>query len=167
MAKDKELQKLVETLHPLEQKVFPLLTKYNSLKELIDASGLSQVEVMRAFQWLENKNIIKINVASREVISLDKNGKDYLIKGLPEKRFLIAIEKKPLAMQEIAKSAGLEKDELNACIGMLKGKAAIDFKDKKIKITAQGKKFIGKESIEDQFLKKVSKFCRIGKLARN
>ena len=157
MAEDKELQKLIETLHPLEQKVLPLLSKHNSLAELVDASGLSQIEVMRALQWLENKDIVKIKIESREKISLDVNGEKYLENGLPEKRFLIAIRDKPVELDKIAAKAGLDKPELNACIGMLRGKAAINFKDNKIELTAQGINIIDKESLEEMFLKKLSK----------
>ena len=156
MAEDKHIQKLIEGLHPLEQKVLPLLVKHTALADLVDASGLSQVEVMRALQWMENKEIIKIKVESKELVSLEKNGKDYLKKGLPEKRFLIAIKDKPLAMQDVMKIAGLDKEELNACIGMLKKKAAINFINKKIEITEQGKKLIDKESLEEKFLEKLS-----------
>ncbi len=157
MAADKDTQKLIETLHPLEQKVLPLIAEHNSLAELVDVSGLSQIEVMRALQWLENKDIAKIKTEPKEKISLDANGKEYLEKGLPEKRFLIAIKDKPQDMGKIAVKAGLDKSELNACIGILKGKAAINFRDNKIELTAQGKNIIDKESIEDKFLKKLSK----------
>ena len=156
MAEEKNIQKLIETLHPLEQKVLPLLIKHTALADIVDASGLSQVEVMRALQWMENKDIIKIKAETKELISLEKNGKDYLKKGLPENRFLIAIKDSALAMQEIIKKAGLDKEELNACIGMLKKKAAINFNDQKIEITEQGKKLLGKESLEDKFLKQLS-----------
>lgn len=136
--------------------MLPFLTQYSILGDLVDISGLSQVEVMRALQWLENKDIIVLKVETRELVSLDENGKKYIKSGLPEKRFLKAIKDKILSMDDIIKAAGLEKQELNACIGMLKGKAAINFKDNKISITDHGKGLIGKESLEEQFLNKLS-----------
>ncbi len=52
------LNKLIETLHPLERKVLPFLKESSSFEEIVNLSKLQEVEVMRALQWLENKNII-------------------------------------------------------------------------------------------------------------
>jgi len=153
----KEYRKLLETLHPLEYKILPLLGRQNTLSGLVDVSGLSQVEVMRALQWLENKEIIRLKVECVELVSLDNNGKEYLKNGLPEKRFLKSIRAKPLGMDDIRKTARLENQELNACIGMLKSKAAIIIDNNKISITENGSKFIDKESLEEKFLNKLSK----------
>ena len=57
-----EKKKIIEQLHPLERKVLPLLDKFTFLEELISHSGLKDVEVMRALQWLENKKIIQYNI---------------------------------------------------------------------------------------------------------
>ena len=53
-----DLVKIAESLHPLEVKVLPLLDKYNDLDSLKEASNLKEVEVMRALQWLGNKEDI-------------------------------------------------------------------------------------------------------------
>ena len=157
-----ELKKLAETLHPLERAVFPHIAKHPDFDSLVKASKLQEVETMRAVQWLENKKIIEVKVDVQEIIELDKNGRLYATKGLPEKRFLKAIEKKELSMDSIQKAAGLERPELNVCIGLLKKKAAIDVKPgMKIAIAKQGEKILKKEWLEDLFLKKVSK----GKIA--
>lgn len=153
----KDVKKLIESLHPLERKVFPLLLKYKSLKELIEKSGLSQVEVMRALQWLENKGIIKLKVKEKEIVTLDNNGKKYIQKGLPEKRVLIAVKGKPLNLNDVLKKAGIDRQELNVSIGLLKSKAAIDFQDRLIKMTEQGKKLLAKSSLEENFLIKLAK----------
>ncbi len=60
-------------------------------------------------------------------------------------------------ISDIQKEAGLEKDELNICIGSLKKKAAIDISKKKeliITLTEPGKKLLEKEFLEEKFLKK-------------
>ena len=46
-------------------------------------------------------------------------------KGLPESRFLRAITN-IMPVEEIAKRAHIEKDEINVCLGILKSKAAIE-----------------------------------------
>ena len=117
-------QKLVESLHPLERKVLPLLKDIRSSKELTRSSKLQEVEVIRALQWLSNKEILTLKKTTKELISLDKNGKSALEDGLPERRFLNALQK-PLTLKEIAKKANLEKDEINICLGLLKKRGLI------------------------------------------
>ncbi len=154
-------EKIIETLHPLERKVLPWLSKTKDLRELAKLAGLKEVEVMRALQWLSNKGIITLKVTQKEEIALDKNGRLYLQKGLPEHRFLEAINEKPLRIEEIAQKAGLEKQEVSVCLGMLKSKAAIEItKDDKgmvASITEQGKKLLSKETLEEKFLRRLSK----------
>ncbi|MBD3310294.1 phenylalanine--tRNA ligase subunit alpha [Candidatus Woesearchaeota archaeon] len=152
-----DIKQLAQTLHPLERKVLPLVEKHPSLEELVKQTGLSEVEVMRALQWLQNKGVLEIKEKRSEAVLLDTNGKQYLEEGLPEKRFLKAVDKSTLTIDEILKKTGLAKDELNSCLGILKGKAAIDLKKDgklRISITDNGKKLLKKESFEEQFLKK-------------
>ncbi len=152
-----DTQRLIESLHPLERKVVPALSKFSILSDIAQETKLKEVEVMRALQWLQNKKIIDLRSEEKELISLDKNGDKYLKQGLPEKRFLKALTK-PLSLGDIQKKADLEKEELNVCLGALKSKAAINIKKEKdktnVSITSQGKKLLEKESLEEQFLKK-------------
>ena len=117
--------KLIESLTPLERKVLPLLSKHTKLSSLVKETGLKEIEVMRSLQWLSNKEIIKIKKITREVVKLDKNGELYLKKGLPEKRFLSALDK-PRTMQEIMDIANLDKNELTVSLGILKRKNLIE-----------------------------------------
>lgn len=151
-----DIEKLAATLHPLERKVLPHLSKVKSLKDLAKLSGLQEVEVMRALQWLQNKSLITLASEVKEHIELDENGKSYLKKGLPEKRFLSALDDRVMSLDEIRKSANLENEELNVALGLLRGKAAIEFKDKKVSLTSQGKSMVKKETLEEQFLNKIS-----------
>ena len=59
---------LIETLHPLERKAIPHLKNSKTLKELQKNSGLSEIEAMRALQWLENKKILKIKTIMEQDI---------------------------------------------------------------------------------------------------
>ncbi|MBW3011121.1 hypothetical protein KY326_02805 [Candidatus Woesearchaeota archaeon] len=151
-----EAKKLAEILHPLERKVLPLLSKTSSFSDLVAKSGLKDVEVMRALQWMQNKKIINLKEDVKQVVSLDKNGKEYLSKGLPEMRFLKALKKDAQDIDAVSKKAGIDKGELNICLGMLKKKAAInivkDGKNLKVAITAQGEKLLQKPTFEEQFL---------------
>jgi len=147
----KEVSRIAESLHPLERKILPFLKKSSNLDELQKFSKLKEVEVMRALQWLENKDALKIKTETKAIISLDKNGEKYIKEGLPEKRFLKSIENSNLHLQEIQKKANLDKDELTISIGQLKNKSLIDL-GKEVSITDQGKKHLQKESLEELFL---------------
>jgi phenylalanyl-tRNA synthetase alpha chain len=151
------MDKLISTLHPLERKVLPVLDKVTSLTAIAKETKLQEVEVMRALQWLQNKGVIKINEDLKELVNLGANGKKYVKEGLPEKRFLLAIKDKELPISKVKDKANLAKDEINICLGVLRSKVAIQIKkDKELiaSITDQGKKLLGKEDLEEQFLKK-------------
>lgn len=151
-----DIKKLVKTLSPLERRVLPYLGEFSSFDDVVEASGMKDVEVMRALQWMSNKEVLKINEEIKELVSLDKNGVLYFKQGLPEKRFLIAIKDKALSTFDVMKKAELSKEELNVCIGLLKKKAAVEIQKSKkglvIKINQNGKKLLINPSLEEQFL---------------
>lgn len=153
-----DIQKIIGTLHPLERKVMPLLLKYYSLKEVIKISGLQEVEVMRAVQWLNNKKLISISEVHEELIFLGDNGKKYLESRMPEKIFLDALIEKSLTLEEITSKTNLSKEELEVSLGILKRKNTIEIqkaaKGILISITQFGKRFLEKESFEEKFLKR-------------
>ena len=147
------MKEVAESLSPLERKIFPLIKDNISLNELIDKSRLKEVEVIRALQWLENKELINVRKESKEIIEIDSNGRKILKEDLPEKRFLKSILNKELSLNEIIEKAKLDKDELNAALGLLKRNSCIILGNK-IKITEAGKKYLNDNRIED-FLKKL------------
>jgi phenylalanyl-tRNA synthetase alpha chain len=151
-----EHEKIIRGLHPLERKALPAIAKHSEFDEIVTATKLQPVEVMRALQWLEAKELVKTTEDSKEVVELDTNGKEYLKAGLPEMRFLKALkEKNNLAMDELMKAAKLSNEEFSISIGTLRGKMAINISsDKKFSITEQGSKMLAKPSFEEMFLKK-------------
>ncbi len=149
---------LATTLNNIERKILPLIKENHEFLDLVDESGLKDIEVMRALQWLQNKNLVELKEQITEFVSLDVNGKEYSKKGLPEIRFLKSLTDKFQDLNSILKISGLQKEEVNICIGTLKKKAAIDLKKDKgltFKITDQGKKLLEKPSLEQQFLEKI------------
>ncbi|MCK4589261.1 MAG: phenylalanine--tRNA ligase subunit alpha [Nanoarchaeota archaeon] len=149
-----ELKKLIDMLDPLERKIVPLLQTEKSFPELVKKSNLQEVEVMRALQWLKNKDILEIKTDKKKVITLDQNGQKYLQEGLPEKLILNLVKEQPLTIKQLQEKSKLNPGEFNSILGILRQKVAIEIKDGKINITEQGKKFIEKESLEEKFLKK-------------
>ncbi len=157
-AKNISLQHAAETLHPLERKVLPLVKEGVTAEQLVGESRLQHVEVMRALQWMGNKGLAEIKESVEDMIFLGKNGMLYKEKGLPERRFLMHASGAAKAVSEVAKEAGLGPEEVNITLGTLKKKAAIDVLKENntlmVKTTGPGEALKGKESLEEQFLKK-------------
>ncbi len=153
------MQDIIERLSPLEKRVLPVLRENISLEEIKAESKLSETEALRALQWLENKNILKINSISKEIIEIDDNGKIYAKNGLPERQFINALKNKTLTLNEIKEKTKLSDEEVSISLGSLKGKAAIDvIKDKelKVKLNENGEKLLEREMAEELLLKKIS-----------
>ncbi len=153
-------RKLISKLHPLERQVVPLLKENKSLEEISTAARLSEIEVTRALQWLENKKVLVIKTIAKKVVILDKNGLRYKKEGLPEKAFLSVLDDKYKGLNVIAKKSRLSREEVNACLGLLRKKQAIEIDNAdpkeglKVRLTAEGQKLLEKKSLEERFLEK-------------
>jgi phenylalanyl-tRNA synthetase alpha chain len=150
------LDKLAQSLHPLERKVLPVLDKHATVPAICAATGLKDVEVVRALQWLENRAAIRVETATHDLVALDSNGVLYQKQGLPERRFLQAVAEKELTLSKIAEKAKLSSEELNICLGVLRKNALLLIsKDKelKVKLTDQGKDQLKKEFLEESLLR--------------
>ncbi len=148
------MQKILESLSPLERKVFPLLKDKCSFTSLLKDSGLKDIELMRALGWLEGKKLILMKKNAAERIVLGKNGEEYLKKGLPEKRFLKAVEEESLTLDEVKVRADLDNNESGVSLGVLKRRKAVEFVNK-IKITSYGKELLKNGLPEERFLRKL------------
>ncbi|HLC60381.1 MAG TPA: phenylalanine--tRNA ligase subunit alpha [Candidatus Nanoarchaeia archaeon] len=150
-----EIKRLSESLNPVERKVVKILDNFTAFNDIMKITGLKEVEVMRALQWLQNKNVVKIKESQKEIISLDENGLKYKKYGLPERIFLEALDKE-YPLSELGKKTKLSNEELTISLGVLKSKAAIEIKKEKeimISMTDNGKHLLKKGFIEEQFLK--------------
>jgi phenylalanyl-tRNA synthetase alpha chain len=152
-----ELTKLAQSLHPLERKVLPVLDRHTSVPDICSATGLKDVEVVRALQWLENRKAVRVDTTTHDIVALDRNGIAYQKQGLPERRFLKALGDKEITLDQVASRAKLSRDELNVCLGLLRKRALVHIsRDKglKVKLTEQGRSALKKEFLEEAFLRK-------------
>ncbi len=150
-----DLKSLISKLHPLERAVLPALKTAADLDALIKVTKLQEVEVTRALQWLENKQVLKIYTEKKKVVLLDENGLKYKRQGLPEKAFLKVLTAEFQPLSQIAKKAQLNPEEMNACIGVLKRKVAIETAKEKelmVKLGPQGLKVLREGTLEEKFL---------------
>ncbi|MBI1935125.1 phenylalanine--tRNA ligase subunit alpha [Candidatus Woesearchaeota archaeon] len=149
-----DIKKLSESLNQNEKKVLKVMDNFTSSTEIIKVTGLKDVEAVRALQWLQNKGIVKIKEAQKEMVYLDENGRKYSKYGLPERILLESIGE-PAKMQDIIGRAGLDGEEAAVSLGILKSKSAIEIskgKDIILYVTEHGKRLLKKGFAEEQFL---------------
>ena len=121
-----DIQALAAKLHPLERAVLPFLKEEKELSALVKKAKLSDVEAMRALQWLENKGAVTLASEKKKIIILGKNGQRYHKEGLPEKAFLSVLTEDFKGLNVLTKKSKLSREEVNACIGLLRKKGAIE-----------------------------------------
>lgn len=148
------MQKLLETLSPVERNVLPFLKDGIELKEITKLSKKKDVEVMRALQWLENKGVVKIKSSLRDVVKLGENGRIYEKKGLPEKRFLEVLDGK-MDLESIKRAADLDNNEVRISLGLLKSRYAITILGNDVEPTSERESILRKGFPEEKFLKKL------------
>ncbi len=117
-----DVTKLAAGLSPLERKTAPCLKKEGTLAELATASGLQEVEAMRALQWLEGKGCVKLATEEQEALVVLERGQKAAKEGLPEQHALEALKKrKTLLVSEIAATLpAYDKQAVGAVVGTLK-----------------------------------------------
>jgi len=150
-----EIKKTAESLNVFERKVIRVIETFSSFREIMKVTGLLDVEVMRAIQWLQNKNLVKASEEIKEVVNLDENGIKYLKYGMPERIFLENVLD-TITVPDLEKKSGLSKEEITVSLGALKQKGAIDIKKEKelmVSITHHGKELLKKGFPEEVFLK--------------
>ena len=149
------------SLHPLERKVLPHIHGTVSVAALCSLTSLSDVEVMRAVQWLEQKKVVYLSTATEHVASLGPLGCSYVQEKLPEVRFLHAlVAHSPLLFSVLQQQAHLSRDEMSISLGLLKRLGAIGTKQEhhelQILVTSQGRTLFAQEFPQQHLLEKVA-----------
>ena len=149
---------LLSSLHPLELKVIPHLKEGVTLSELVAKTGMQEVEVMRALQWLENKQCISMEHLSAHELSIDENGRKAAAEGMPETRFLAAVKSGAKTNEAIIEAARLNPQEYGVSVGLLKKESLIEVdKDNTITLTEAGEAYNPAKDETIAFLKKLEK----------
>ena len=145
------MKKLIESLSPNERKVLPYL-KEKKISEICKKSGLDEVSALRALEYLQKKDILKLSYKKKKIVEIGVNGALYRKKGLPERRLLnLLSEKRIMSLDDAQKQSELSDDEFKASIGALKKKAMIEIKNKKIILSAP-KEEVAKKTLEENFI---------------
>ena len=75
-------KKIIEYLSANEKKILPFLKEKN-INDLCKKSNLDKVSALRALEFLQNKNIVKLSSEKKKLVEIGVNGALYKKKGLP------------------------------------------------------------------------------------
>ena len=129
MAKD--IEKIQESLSPHERKILPYLE--DSFIDICKKSNLDKISVLRALEYLANKQIIELKTEKQKIIDLGVNGIHYKKNGLPERQLLnFLFQKRISPINDAQKLSKLNPNEFKAALGALKSKAMVEMKNGKI-----------------------------------
>ncbi|MCA9487970.1 MAG: phenylalanine--tRNA ligase subunit alpha [Nanoarchaeota archaeon] len=145
------MDKIIQSLSPIEKKIIPYLEE-KEISRICEKSNLDKTTVLRALEYLQKKEILKLNVKQKKIIDLGVNGILYKRKELPERRLLNVLDsKRILSLKDAQKESKLSEDEFKVSIGVLKRKALIELKNGKIILSAT-KEEMSKKSLEELFI---------------
>ncbi|MDO8628828.1 MAG: phenylalanine--tRNA ligase subunit alpha [Nanoarchaeota archaeon] len=150
-----DIQEVAKTLHPLERKLLPYLKDQATIEELEKTSKLQTIEITRALQWLENKNVLKRTKTTTTLIILGDNGKKYLNEGLPEQQLLKELERKPRSIIDVKENSKLTPEEFTIALGTMKQQEAITITNGKLDLTKKGEELLNKPSPTQQLLEQL------------
>lgn len=146
------IDELIDSLHIFERKLLNILTANISLEKAVSLSGLPEIQVLKAAQWLSNKGLAVIKEDKKKAAVLTERGKEVAIKGLPEIRLLEELKNSEKKIGEIK---GFDKNEFNKALGLCKKEGLLSMLNDSLKITSIGKNYLEKEekkkSIIDSF----------------
>jgi len=119
-----ELNKLIESFHPLENKLLLSFSQAESLSAsgIMAISGLDESRLDMAAGWLTSKGLLTVTGETvTTFVSLTETGMAYREKGTPEMRIIAALrEGKQFTVKDIIQSWGLDPTEVSSAVGALK-----------------------------------------------
>ncbi len=124
-----DLLKLLESLHPLENKVLLCFDRGENLSaaDILKSSGLDESRLDMASGWLQSKGLLRVKDESvTSFVSLTETGRAYLEKGTPEMRIINSLRKgKQFTVKDVIQSWGMEPTEVSSAVGALKETGAV------------------------------------------
>lgn len=157
MAKEQpNMQKIIESLSPNERAIIPYLNE-GTMQKVHEASEIDKTSILRALEFLSNKNLIKITIKQEKIIELGINGLLYIKQGLPERRLAKLIsENRSISIQEAKKQSKLNPNEFTAALGVLKKKALVNLINGNIMIQGE-KENLTKTTLEENLMHSLPK----------
>jgi len=119
-----EQNNLIESLHPLENKLLLSFSRSESLSasDIIAISGLDESRLDMATGWLTAKGLLAVTGETVTTsVTLTETGADYREKGTPEIRIIAALrEGKQITVKDVIQTWGMDPTEVSSAVGALK-----------------------------------------------
>jgi len=119
-----EQLKLIESLHPLENKLLLSFSSSESMaaSDIISVSGLDESRLDMATGWLTAKGLLAVTGETVTTsVTLTETGAEYREKGTPEIRIITALrEGKQVTVKDIIQTWGMDPAEVSSAVGALK-----------------------------------------------
>jgi len=117
----------------------------------------SEVEVMNAISWLRSKHLINLREIVKKFYSPDREGREFIENGTPERRALqMFSEKGEITVPELGRALG---KQVSVAVGWLRRKGWGDVRkeggETRISITEKGRQALTREDIDLKVLKKL------------
>ncbi len=108
-------------LRAQEQQILSALRQCGSasVETLVESCGLPDAAVMRNALTLQEKNLLTIQAATRNIIKLTAEGKSYVQNGLPERKLILTVAQLGgnADLLNAAEQAGLEQQFIQIALG--------------------------------------------------
>ncbi len=157
-----DVKKEIETLSLIEKKALKVLKEQEqTFQDIAEATGMNKDSTMRALFWLTEKGFAEMQENKIHAIGLSEQGKLALEKGLPEKRFVLALKELggQASLKKITDKTGMGK-EANIAFGKAKKNAWISLqkteKGLMLELTGLEENLIKGEYAPEQILKKIA-----------
>lgn len=139
-------------MHQIESKVIAALSKKSlDVKTLASEAGIPQDSVLRAIEWLKEKNAVHVNETEETELTASKEGKLFCEHGFPEERLLKKVCKTPVLISELS----IEEKSVGLTWAKKLGWIAISGAPAKVEATAEGRKAAEAKYAMHEVLKKV------------
>ncbi len=155
------MRRMKTRMHEYERKFLEALSKYGKEKfeKVSEDAGLNPGAANYALAMLEEKGLIKIDSRQKEEVSLAEEGKEYLEKGLPERRVLDSIQGKEENIKNLMKKIPGNEFRIASIWLVRQGLAKI--RSGKITLTEKGEEYKSKPTGQEKVLKLLSEGKRI------
>ncbi len=111
------MQKLIESLSPNERAIIPFLNE-KTLSNIDKKTDLGKTAILRALEFLSNKQVVQITEKKEKIIELGVNGLRYKNQGLPERKLAnLIVEKNSVPLKLAKQESGLNDNEFKAALG--------------------------------------------------
>jgi phenylalanyl-tRNA synthetase alpha chain len=106
-------------LHTLEKKILRVLAKEGKLRieDVARLAGIEEDQARRAAEWLKTKGLVNVKEKVRVFVTLGKEGREVIKKGLPERRLVEIINFKGKRAKVLEVTDLFSKEEFSAALG--------------------------------------------------